>query len=131
MASFIKYLNNCRVDKDSEFTHTSLGEPKGRFYISGDKQEEFHRLYADALDGGMNLYMTEKHRDMSPVLIDLDFKQQTSNRIYNDDMIDKLFSVGFEIIERKYYERDNDILVWKDKATSESHLICVTAKKIF
>jgi SAM-dependent methyltransferase len=53
------------------------------------------------------------------------------HRIYDDDNINKLFSDGYEIIERKYYERDNDVLFCKNKSTSKSNLICLTAKKVF
>lgn len=92
MNSLKKLLKDCKVEKGSEFTHTSLGEPMGSYYITGDKQEEFNASYIDAMNEGINLYITEKHRDVSPVLIDLDFRQETIERLYNDDMIVKFLN---------------------------------------
>lgn len=100
MTSFKDFLKQYKVEKGSEFTHTSLGEPKGSYYISGDIQENFNALYATALENGENLYLTEKHRDISPVLIDLDFRQNTADRLYTDDMIVKfLNALKSQIIE--------------------------------
>ena len=92
MTALQKILKNCKVEKGSEITHTSLGEPKGSYYISGDKQEDFNSLYATALENGENLHITEKHRDISPVLIDLDFKQNVADRLYTNDMIVKFLN---------------------------------------
>lgn len=100
MNSLKKLLKDCKVEKGSEFTHTSLGEPMGSYYITGDKQEEFNASYIDAMNEGINLYITEKHRDVSPVLIDLDFRQETIDRLYNNDMIVKFLTVlKNEIVE--------------------------------
>ena len=92
MSSFKNFLKKYKVEKGSQFTHTSLGEPKGSYYIGGDIQEDFYELYATAMENGEVLHITEKHRDISPVLIDLDFKQQTADRLYNDDMIVKFLN---------------------------------------
>lgn len=92
MTSLQKFLKSCKVEKGSEFTHTSLGEPKGSYYIGGDKQEDFNALYATALVNGEDLHITEKHRDISPILIDLDFRQSTCERLYNNDMIAKFLN---------------------------------------
>src|SRR5574343_1107810 len=92
MSAFKDFLKKCKVEKGSEFTHTSLGEPKGSYYIGGDTQDDFNELYRDALENGMDLYVTEKHRDISPILIDLDFKQPTSERLYTCDMVFKFIN---------------------------------------
>jgi len=80
------FLNTCRVLKGEDHTHTSMGYPMGMFYISYDKTDEFMKLYAQQVDSGSKIHLTEKHRNISPVLIDLDFrykKQSTEvSRVY-------------------------------------------------
>ena len=84
---------NCLVQKGSEFTHTSIYDPMASYYISPDKTETFFKLYNEAVLKGADMYMTEKHRDIGPVVVDLDFRFP-----YND---------GDEVV-RKY--KDEDII---------------------
>lgn len=72
----VKFLNTMKSVKNSTFTHTSITEPAGSFYILSEYAETFDRLYTEALRAGCDLYMTEKHRDIGPVLIDLDLRFQ-------------------------------------------------------
>lgn len=62
------------LEKGTEFTHTSFCRPTGSFYIPTSRTEEFYRLYNESLLRGENLHITEKHRDIGPVVIDLDFR---------------------------------------------------------
>lgn len=63
-----------RVAKGCSFTHTSLHDPVMSMYIPSDDLDVFYDLYADALDAKKNLHLTEKHRHVSPVLIDVDLR---------------------------------------------------------
>lgn len=72
--NFKKYMNQYRTSRDSEYTHTSIN-PGGRYYISSLMEEDFFEMYKIAMRSGVCLTMTEKHRDISPVLIDLDFRK--------------------------------------------------------
>ena len=87
MSIIQNFLSSHKVQKGSEFTHTSMGKSAGAYYIPGDKQDDFYTLYSTALEKGEELHITEKHRDISPVVIDLDFRQQVQDRLYTDDMI--------------------------------------------
>lgn len=84
-----KFVNNYKVEKGSALTHTTFGNTNASYYIPADKEDDFKELYLSALESGEELNFTEKHRDLSPVLIDLDFKQSTSERLYTYDMIEK------------------------------------------
>ena len=66
--------NNCTVQKGSEFTHTSIYDPSGTYYISPEKTPKFIQLYKDTVRAGEELYFTEKHKDIGPIVIDLDFR---------------------------------------------------------
>ena len=71
---FFDYINQFKTVKHSSHTHTSLFNPTCSFYIQGSEQEQFYEKYVTALKNDEHLYITEKHRDVGPVLIDLDFK---------------------------------------------------------
>lgn len=85
MNTLKEYLEQRRVETESIFTHTSL--TGGKYYIPTDEEETFLSLYSNALSNKQQLSITEKHRDISPILIDLDFRQTTNERLYNDEHI--------------------------------------------
>lgn len=79
---FCRYLSNFRVEKGSEFTHTSIVKPSGAYYIPSEEETRFFSLYKSAITNNDDLHLTEKHRDISPFLIDLDFRfEMTDNNI--------------------------------------------------
>jgi len=90
---FCSHIMRYKVEKGSEFTHTSIIKPSGAFYVPTDEMETFYEVYKTALNNGEDLYLTEKHRDISPFLIDLDFKFEKKddlNRMYSLDTIEKV-----------------------------------------
>lgn len=84
------FLLQYQVQKGSEFTHTSIVKPTGSFYIPFDKIDSFYTIYNTGVHNNDDLYITEKHRDVSPILIDLDFRFEKKiklERQYTDDNI--------------------------------------------
>lgn len=77
--ALIPFLNKFRVAKGSDFTHTSLGQPFGSFYIPHDNMAMFYSHYNEALKEGVDIHLTEKHRYISPICIDLDFRWTLSS----------------------------------------------------
>ena len=67
-------LESCTVQKGCEYTHTSIYDPTASFYVPPDKTEKFYELYKAAVLSNADLYLTEKHRDIGPIVIDLDFR---------------------------------------------------------
>lgn len=65
---------NCLVQKGAEFTHTSIYDPTASYYITPDKTDKFYELYKKCVSSNADLYLTEKHRDIGPIVIDLDFR---------------------------------------------------------
>jgi P4 family phage/plasmid primase-like protien len=84
---FCRYLATFRVERGSEFSHTSIVKPSGAYYIPAEEEDNFFRLYKQAILFKDDLHMTEKHRDISPILIDLDFRFEL-----NDDNIKRKFT---------------------------------------
>jgi P4 family phage/plasmid primase-like protien len=87
---FCNFLMPFRVEKGCEFTHTSIVKPSGAFYISSDEEDKFMEEYKRALENNEELYLTEKHKLLGSMVIDLDFrfnKEQSVVRKYSQDTI--------------------------------------------
>ena len=67
------------AEKGVEFTHTSFQRPTGSFYIPSSRMDEFYSMYADAVRNGEHVYLTEKHRDIGPIVMDLDFRYDNAS----------------------------------------------------
>jgi P4 family phage/plasmid primase-like protien len=95
----IEFLSLYRL-KDEEklttrITHTALpgfGKPAGSYHIPADKMDDFFKLYTkDVLKGGQVFHLTEAHHpEVSPILIDLDFRQKIDDnpelkKVYTQD----------------------------------------------
>ena len=48
----VNFLNKSKSIKDSTFTHTSITEPAGSFYIQTKDLDNFHELYKNAMQQG-------------------------------------------------------------------------------
>jgi P4 family phage/plasmid primase-like protien len=74
-----KFLLRYAVPKGNSFTHTSLGKPLGTFYIPAEATSEFYKIYVDAIENGEEVCLTEKHRHISPVIVDIDLRFSITN----------------------------------------------------
>lgn len=81
------FLNRYKVSKGEDFTHTSLLDPKGSFYVPPEHLDTFWDIYSKEVLKRTPLYITEKPNGYSPVLIDLDFRQKTFERAYTQEDI--------------------------------------------
>uniref|UniRef100_A0A6C0CB60 SF3 helicase domain-containing protein n=1 Tax=viral metagenome TaxID=1070528 RepID=A0A6C0CB60_9ZZZZ len=71
MEKFLRPFRKC--EKGDPFTHTSM--IGGKWDIPDYKEDEFLKVYADEIDNGKALFMTEKHiPNNGPIVIDLDFR---------------------------------------------------------
>lgn len=73
MNELLKFVDQHRVDKGANFSHTSLGYPKGSFYVPSDRTDEFLDIYSSTV-ANADLFFTERHKEVCPVVVDLDFK---------------------------------------------------------
>jgi hypothetical protein len=99
---FYNFLTAFRVEKGAEFTHTSISKPSGSFYIPSDNIDEFYDMYSKAIDHGEDVYLTERHRPISPFLIDLDFRFEKGlklDRKYTPEHIKKILSIYIKQIK--------------------------------
>lgn len=104
---FTKYIQQFKVGKGCEFTHTSISNPAGSYYISTANEDEFMKLYTAAVKRKEDVYMTEKHKILGPIVIDLDFrwdstKKLNKNRIYTENDIANIVSVYDKYIKQYF-----------------------------
>ena len=99
-------LNNENVDKyniskfleertvQSGHTHTSMCNPKGSYYIEEHDLDIFYEYYEKALFDN-ELHITERHCEISPMIIDLDFKYEleTFERKHKISHIEKIIEL--------------------------------------
>ena len=74
-----EFLHDHRVAPSSQCTHTSLIEPKGKFYVPTYNLETFYNLYEKAIKNNRDVCITEVQRPYIPILIDLDFRACCKN----------------------------------------------------
>jgi len=114
LKQFLKDHEN-KSKESREFTHTSMGKPFTKYNISDEENELFLEYYENAIKNGENYHITEKHKDVSPILIDFDFKfdLQYSERQYNENHIIEIIKLYNTEIKNIFNIDDED-----DKLTS-------------
>lgn len=124
---FCDYLSSFRIEKGCEFTHTSIVKPSGAFYVPCDAEDDFLHRYKAAKEHGEELYLTERHKTIGPVVIDLDFRFPNDGkceRRYTQEHINQIVDVyattlrefvevdaiNFYIMEKPHPVIDKDLL---------------------
>ena len=106
------FINKFKSEKGKPYTNTSIGNPKFSINIPTEYYDEFLDLYALAITNGIQLHLTEKPIEPSPIRIDLDFRfskdannneeNENNNKIiprkYNDEIIFRIIDNYFKII---------------------------------
>ena len=100
------FLIRHKTIPEKEWTHTALGLPPdsypGSYYIDDKELTLFHNLYnIHAFGENKAIHLTEKHKEFSPVLIDLDLRHNFSNskkRHYDESFIKKIITMYFKEI---------------------------------
>ena len=98
---FKRKLLSFKRDRDEEYTHTSLDNPKGKFFIPDDLHESFCELYSKGLEKGESFHLTEKHNKFGPFVIDIDlrFDDIKLERKYTLEHIKEFISIYFNYIK--------------------------------
>ena len=109
-----KFLDEHVVEHGKSHTHTSMGNPKRSYYIKNSELNIFYDLYDEALFNGKLLHITERHEEIAPIIIDLDFKYEieTFERKHNITHIQKIINLYIDEICNLFdINRDNKKLV--------------------
>jgi hypothetical protein len=111
---------NSGSDEDLwQFSHTGLGVHSGSYLIRGRSVDTFMNRYSECLKDGVRLHLTERHKAMSPILIDLDFRQDTSIRLYNETLIKEFLNVLLSVTKR-YINQDHMVVFVLEKPNPRS-----------
>jgi P4 family phage/plasmid primase-like protien len=88
--------------RDVPYSHTSMGRPAGKFDVREQDEEAFMAAYLAALRAGERMHLTEAHRPLGPVLIDLDFRVPCTSstpdppaRVYSRAHVDAVLTAYF------------------------------------
>ena len=102
-----KFLEERAVQ--SGHTHTSMCNPKGSYYIEEHDLDTFYEYYEKALFDN-ELHITEKHCEISPIIIDLDFKYEleTFERKHKVNHIEKIVKLYVSEICNLFELEHND-----------------------
>jgi phage/plasmid-associated DNA primase len=90
-------------------THTSMCNPKGCYLIEDHDLDLFYEYYEKALFKG-ELHITEKHNEISPMIIDLDFKYEleTFERKHKISHVEKIINMYVGEICNLFEIENND-----------------------
>jgi P4 family phage/plasmid primase-like protien len=116
--NFMKeYIN--KSGQNLPWTHTMVYEPYGSYDIPDDEYIKFRQLYEDAIVAGHKPYITEKHKEYGPIVIDLDFVQlkEHNKRYYTDNTIINIIKLYNRIIKKylNIYNKNMDAYVCEKK----------------
>lgn len=89
-------------------SHTGIGIWQGKYHIPISNLTKFYDLYLEEFNKSGTLCFTECHEDVSPILIDLDFKFPTNvtTRLYTLDTIKSVISAYNDSITKHFGEQD-------------------------
>jgi len=105
------FLSKHRIIPGDDYSHTSM--KGGSFYIPYDKTAEFHNLYYEHIKKGGAAYLTEKHKHISPILIDLDFRYANTDakRVYTADQVKDLTTAYLRVLN-EYVDLSHDPTIY-------------------
>ena len=105
-SSFTQFLRKHKTIPEKSFTHTSIPGPNvfaGSYCINDDELDEFYRLYnKHVFELKQPAHLTERHKEVSPILIDLDFRHKPTDnsRKYDKTFIEKFLKIYFNEIDK-------------------------------
>lgn len=125
-SKFIKFMNNYMINKDdllSPISHTYMCAPFGKYNIPDDKYDKFLKLYKKMINTDYLLSVVERQKEIGPILVDIDFKQETSERQYTMDMIKTICSYYIKFIKEYLDYKKKEIRLYvleKDQPTPDA-----------
>ena len=107
-----RYLSSIPASSNESVSNASLPPSTGRWSIPLSTYDSFLKKYAECVDSGEKMHMTELHSEYAPIIIDIDFKFSIDTgleRCYTHDFLVEFITVYNEIIE-SYFQLDDIML---------------------
>ena len=115
--SLKKFLEEHRV-KDGEYTHTSISG--GKYFIKEEEYNSFINIYTNTIfNEKITPHIIEKHKDVGPIVIDIDFRFDISNnneRVYTLQNIKDIIKIYDDVIKNTLHNVDNPISMVFEKS---------------
>jgi len=102
---------NYQVTPDNISTHTSIAG--GAWHIADEYLEHFYDIYGDiCFKYNIDCHFTERHKKVSPILIDLDFRYDInhSERLFTIEFIKNIVRLYNKVIKDTYVSVPNELL---------------------
>ena len=110
MATIADFLKTHYVKGNGLFTHTGIAPMLGKYFIPPEHLDVFYKLYVRSLKKNEVLSITEIHEEISPIIIDIDFRFNESIGIIRQYTIDDL-----KTIIKIYNEQISKFFDFKDE----------------
>jgi P4 family phage/plasmid primase-like protien len=130
-----RFLNMNKRTGDNPYTHTTLPNMPisypGSYVIDKKRYNKFLQLYHNSVfRDGNKAYLTERHLDFAPILIDLDFRFPPEKKLrqYGSEFINKFLDIYMDHINSIVDEDLDDIEIFvlektKPKYVEEKNLV--------
>ena len=107
-----KYVIKEKKGQGLPITHTLTYYPCGKFNIPEDARPRFLKLYEDTILAGFEPHITEMHKDIGPIIIDLDMcqSQKHSKRYYTPATIRNVIKL-YNTVIKKYLDVNSSSIV--------------------
>ncbi len=136
---YLTFLSDRKIDtknnpKNLCITHTCFGPPYGSYHISDDDYKEFIDIYSNLVkhvfvdNCSHDLHVIERALKVGPFLIDVDFNQKGSTRLYTLDDIANIVEKTNEYIKKYIDVKDEYIRCY---ITEKKKPTLVENKKIY
>lgn len=109
ISEFNKFMKTHEYKDGDELTHTSFGKIKRKYSITGLDYDKFLSLYKKVIHYIEDLSIVERPKEISPVVIDIDynFDTQYKDRQYSDEDVEKVVEI-YNNLFKKYLQVDED-----------------------
>lgn len=111
-----KVVDDDKTKVKKPFTHTRMDFPYGKYNIDDKDYDTFLNLYKKVITTRLDS-ITEKQKDIGPLLIDIDFRQkkEDKDRKYRDDHIEEMIKYIVDILTTffKINKKDIEALVFE------------------
>lgn len=110
----------------SKYTHVSMGNNKGQYYLSSSSDEEFYKNYASVIEQNIPICLAEKQGDYVPLLGDIDIKIEVGDSKQNFKDTRTLYTNEELLGTIRCFQESikKNVIGWSEKT-----LICVVLEK--
>merc|ERR1711871_1160872 len=121
-----EFLEGCKVTNEDTFTHVSMQNPPGKYFISDKDMDKFKKYYKKALSKGSTYHICEYTKQYGPIVCDIDFnvskKDYSNKRCYDINTIKlcvRLYNDAFQKFLKIPHNRLQAFIMEKKSATDK------------